>query len=84
MPTLRSLFSRLVGLTMKIKIEWLTDCWDCDTCGWSSAEGARVYFDDKLVIDLTPVAHCFNNENYDDHYVFDQILQKLGHTMEIV
>ena len=46
MSTLWQILSRLVGLIMKIKIEWLTDCWDCDTCGWSSAEGARVYFDD--------------------------------------
>lgn len=69
---------------MKIKIERLTDCYECDTCGWSDAEGAKVYFDDELVIDMTPVANCFGGGNYTDEDVFTAILQKLGHTVENV
>ncbi|PJT22679.1 hypothetical protein CN884_11925 [Ochrobactrum sp. 30A/1000/2015] len=45
---------------MKISIEWLGDTHDCETCGPSWAEGARVYIDGLLVLDLQPSAHCYD------------------------
>ncbi len=67
---------------MKIKIEWLTDQMDCETCGPSWAEGAKVYFDDKFVIDMQPSAACFDGASYSDADVYDAILKELGHTVE--
>lgn len=65
---------------MKIEIEWSHDSYDnCETCGPSYAEGARVYVDGNLVIDKSPVAHCFNCENYSERDIYDAILQWLGH-----
>ena len=69
---------------MKIEIEALGDSYECDTCGWSVAYGAKVYFDGELVLDMTPVAHCTDGSNYTDEDIFTAILNKLGHTVEIV
>jgi hypothetical protein len=65
---------------MKIEIEWLTDCYDaCETCGSSYAEGAKVYVDGALTIDMSPSAHCFGGANYYQSDVYDAILKWLGH-----
>lgn len=69
---------------MKIKVETLTDSWDCDTCGFFDAYGAKVYFDDNLVIDMPPTAHCHAGDNYTDEDIFKAILIKLGHTVEVL
>ena len=66
----------------KIKIEWLSDWSECDTCGPSYAEGARVYIDDALVIVLEAAAHCFDGSTYESEDVFKAILEHLGHTVE--
>ena len=69
---------------MKIKVITLTDSWDCETCGFSDAYGAQVYFDDILAIDMTPTAHCYGGDNYTDEDIFKAILNKLGHTVEVL
>ena len=68
-----------------IRIEWLSDSFDCDQAGCSGgySEGARVYFDEKLALDLTPVAACFGGISYDTEEVFGCILAKLGHNLGI-
>ena len=68
---------------MKIRVETLTDDHDCETCGWSYAEGARVYFDDELVLDLQPYAHCYDGTNYSDVAIYQAILEKLGHEVKV-
>ena len=68
---------------MKIKIEWLHDGYDCETCGGSYAEGAKVTIDDQVVLDLEPVAHCFGGTNYDRDEVYHRIFKHLGHEVEI-
>lgn len=69
---------------MHIKIEWLSDYSDCDQAGCSGgySEGAKVWFDDELVLDLQPVATCFGGDSWDNEEVFRLILDKLGgHTL---
>lgn len=65
-----------------IKIEWLHDDHDCETCGASYAEGARVTIDGAVALDLQPVAHCFDGKNWQDDDVYKLILEKLGYTVE--
>lgn len=65
-----------------VSVEWLSESVDCDTCGYNWAEGARVYFDDKLVLDLEPVAACFNGASYSTEQVFGMILKELGHNLK--
>lgn len=66
-----------------LKIEWLSDCYDnCETCGSSYAEGARVYVDGELALDLAPSAHCFGGAHYDQADVYERILRHLGHEVE--
>jgi hypothetical protein len=68
---------------VNIKIEWLTDYYDnCETCGSSYAEGARVFVDGVMALDLAPSAHCFGGEHYPQEDVYERILQHLGHTVE--
>lgn len=66
-----------------IRIEWLTDSFDCDQAGCSGgySEGARVYFDGELTLDLEPAAACFDGVSYTEEQVFGLILAKLGHNL---
>ena len=68
---------------MRIEIEWLSDDYDCDTCGGSWAEGAIVKFDGEVVIEMIPSAHCYDVETYNETEVFKAILEKLGHTLDV-
>lgn len=65
-----------------IKIQWLQDDHECETCGWSVAEGANVYFDGELVIEMDPCAYCFDGINYEREAVLAAIIKRLGHTIE--
>jgi len=63
----------------KIKIEWLSDTYECDTCGTSWAEGAEITMPDGTVSVLPAIAHCYGGESYDSTYVYEAILYKLGY-----
>lgn len=65
-----------------IRIEWLSDANDCDQCGGGYAEGAQVFIDGELALDLQPVATCFGSDgNWDMADVYRLILEHLGHTL---
>jgi hypothetical protein len=66
---------------MDIRIERLTDSHDCETCGPSWAEGALVYIDGTLTLELEPHAHCYDGDDYQDSDIFGKILEHLGHTV---
>lgn len=61
-----------------IRIERITDSHDCETCGFSAADGARVYFDGAPKLHLNPIAHCFDGVDYDDEDIAKEILRELG------
>lgn len=65
-----------------IKIEWLHDDHDCETCGPTYAEGARVWIDDELIEDFLPSAHCCAGASYNESEVYHFILTRLGHKIE--
>lgn len=65
-----------------IKIEWLTDYHDCETCGGNYADGAAVRIDGETALELDPVAHCYGGTHYSERNVFMRILEHLGHTVE--
>lgn len=65
-----------------IKIEWLSDSYAINEHGSSYADGARVFVDNALVLDLAPVAHCHSGVNYDQQDIYDRLLRHLGHTVE--
>ena len=67
---------------MNIKIKWLYDTHQCETCGTSYAEGAEVSFDGQPHLVLPAVAHCYGGENYTQDDVYRRIIEKLGHTVE--
>jgi len=64
-----------------IKIQWLTDSHDCETCGSTYAEGARVTIDGKVEVEMLPVAHCFGGDDYSPSDVFAAVLAHYGHTV---
>jgi hypothetical protein len=66
-----------------IRIEWLYDSTDCDQAGCSGgyAEGAKVYFDDKLTLDMSPMAACFGGIHYRSEDVLSRIFEELGHKL---
>lgn len=63
----------------KIKIEWLDDSSNCETCGMSYAEGAIVSFDGEVVIELVPHAACYDGNSYSEDQVYRKIIEQLGH-----
>lgn len=65
-----------------IKIEWLTDTFDCEVCGESWAEGAYIIFPDGEELLLEPLAHCYGGESYETDQVYDKVLEKLGYKVE--
>ena len=69
-----------------IKIEWLIDEHDCDTCGTTYARGAHVSINGVIPNELTlsPVAHCYDGSNYETEDVYEKILKYLGHNVEII
>ena len=68
---------------MKIQIEFCEDVHECDTCGNSWATGAKIFFNDELVLNLEPVAYCYGSKTWEEHEIFEQVLNKLGHKLEI-
>lgn len=66
----------------QVRIEWLYDENDCDTCGGGFAQGARIYLDGELAADLTPVAHCYDGTHYDDSEVYGKVVELLGGRLE--
>jgi len=69
-------------MTGTIKIQWLWDSTDCDTCGSSYADGAKVWLDDEIILELLPVASCYGGDNYDTSDVYLRVLKHLGYTIE--
>lgn len=68
----------------EIKIEWLQDSGECEDCGPSYAEGARVFVDGALALDLRPVARCYDGLAWSREEVFAALLERLGHRLEIL
>lgn len=60
------------------RIEFLEDSNECETCGWNSAEGYRIYLNDKVIIDKTPSASCFGGGDYYSHSPYKDILELIG------
>lgn len=63
-----------------IQIEWLSDYSDCETCGGSYSEGARVT--GAVELDLIPRASCFGGDHWSTDDVFRLIFEKLGYQLE--
>lgn len=66
---------------MKIEIKTTEDTHDCETCGWDYATGGIVYVDGDLVLEKTPIAHCYNGQSYSETDLLILALEKLGHTV---
>lgn len=67
-----------------IKIVRTYDEHDCDDCGLSTADGATVYIDDKRVLILKPVAHCYGGMTYNDEDIFKAVLEYIDYTVEVI
>lgn len=65
----------------EVRIERITDSHDCETCGWSYAEGAHIYLDGILVRSCEPSAHCTSPTHWDEEALMGEILSVLGHTL---
>lgn len=65
----------------EVRIDWLMDSSDCETCGGGYAEGARVWVDGMLTLELLPVATCFGGESWDQTEVFREVLKVFGYTL---
>ena len=64
-----------------INIEWLSDEYECETCGTTYAEGAHVVLPDGTELHLTPTAHCYACTSYGPEAVYAAIFKALGYTL---
>ena len=72
---------------MNIKFQHLYDDHNCETCGYSSATGLIVWFDDKEVFRIEPVAHCYDGQSLRNNKgqecsAHEKILELLGYNPE--
>jgi hypothetical protein len=65
----------------EVRIEWLTDTHECETCGSSWAEGARVFVDGTEVLHLEPQAHCMGGAHWEQAAVYQEVFSKMGHQL---
>ena len=68
----------------KVKVECLSDYYECETCGGSYAQGGRLWINDDLVWEVVPVADCFGSDHYDLEEILIIALKKLGFEFEEV
>ncbi|MCV9964725.1 hypothetical protein OIU34_22805 [Pararhizobium sp. BT-229] len=61
-----------------IHIIWTTDDHDCDDCGPSFADGARVDIEGRGPIELAPSAGCYDGVSHSRLDVFMAILARIG------
>lgn len=61
-----------------LTIQWLEDEYDCDLCGSSYATGAIVQKGEEIILELEPVAHCYDSESWDKDEVYKK-LKELGY-----
>lgn len=65
---------------MKIHFVWMDDGMDCETCGGGYADGGQVYIDDVLVVDMQPVAHCYDSVRFSQSEIYYALYQAMGLT----
>ena len=62
-----------------LDFEWMTDEYDCDTCGSNYAEGAKVFLDGKCIVSCEPTAYCFDSDDYPEADIYIRTLEALGY-----
>lgn len=62
----------------QISIERLWDSCECETCGTSYADGYRIFFDEEIVAEFEPLAHCYNDSSCQEGDEFKKIFELLG------
>lgn len=65
----------------KIKITWLNDHYNCETCGSSYSEGAHVEIDGVQFGDFEPIAHCFDSKGFERDEILTAVFAHLGHEL---
>lgn len=61
-----------------LNFEWLSSSRDCEVCGTSYADGAKVYLNNSLLLNLEPIADCCYPRNYPQDVVYEETLRALG------
>lgn len=63
----------------KYTLTLTNDSYDCELCGWSSAQGFRLEDGDgKAVLESEAIAHCYAGQDVDTHDVMMQSLKFFG------
>lgn len=60
---------------MTYHIVFLEDVYECETCGYNYAQGYIIEKDGVVVVDKTPVAHCYSPTEYPQDGAYFDIFQ---------
>lgn len=63
---------------MHIHFVWQDDSMDCETCGGGYADGGKVFIDGVCVVDMEPVAHCYDSVRYEQCQIYQALYEHLG------
>lgn len=61
-----------------ILVERTSDTYECEDCGFSFADGAKIFVDGQLQVDLVPSAYCYDDTSYGDEDIYHEILKLVG------
>lgn len=67
-----------------IEINNYSDYYDCETCGIDYADGAEIFINDEPLVNITPVAHCYDGVSYRMDEILYIVLRKLGYDIKII
>lgn len=71
-------------MTSNYKIEQLIDSHDCETCGFSYAEGFVITLSDGSKIERIPHAYCFDSKSYSLEEAHSLIFDHLNVKVEFI
>lgn len=66
----------------KLLIEDLEDSYECESCGSNWSQGYRVHLGDEVILEMEPVAHCFEGQSYTEEDLLERLLPALGFKVE--
>ena len=66
----------------KIVVTELQDSHECETCGTSYATGYSITVDGRVMVDLQPVAACYDANHYTLADALMELVEQYGHTVE--
>ena len=68
---------------LSFDVDHKCDSYECETCGYSYAEGAEIKLNGQEFMLLEPVAHCFGGTSYSETEIASEVFASFGIKYEV-